>query len=42
MPQNGHWLIGYFIALLTNKTEIKITDNYLKSQQIYFTKKTSI
>ncbi len=42
MPQNDHWLIGYFISLVTGKTEIKITDNYLKSKQIYFTKKTSI
>lgn len=41
MPQNDPWLIGYFTSLVTDKTEIKITDNYLKSKQIYFTKKPS-
>lgn len=39
MPQNDHWLIGYFISIVTGKTEIKITDNYLNVNQIYIAKK---
>jgi hypothetical protein len=43
MPQNDRWLIiGYFISLVSCKTEIKITDNYLKSKQIFSLEKTSI